>query len=280
MTELALSRVAEDRLARALALAYPAELRPEYRTEMARIASERRAGRLRVCLELLSTAARHAPQEHVRIVITDIRHGLRALAKAPGFAAVALIGLALGIGSAITIFSIVSTILVRQLPVGHAERLVYMWTPRPRLPALPRELGPSIADVLLWRSLSHSFSNIAAFQQRMFTLRVQPDSMLVTGALVSGNFFETLKVDPLLGRTLQPADDQPGAACVAVISYPFWKSQFAGDPKVIENTLRLAEGTCQIVGVMPPGFVYPHANDYPTLAPLRRTDVWVPARLT
>lgn len=239
---------------RALHLAHPAELRQKYRTEMNR------------------------PKEHFRIAMDDLRHSFRVLAKAPGFTAIALIGLALGVGSAITIFSMVYTVQFRPLPFGGADRLVYMWTPIPRYTTRPRELGPSIADVLAWRSSSRSFSSITALQQRMLSLEAQPDPVQITGAIVLGNFFETLEAAPLLGRVMQAADDQPGRERVAVLSYGLWTSQFGRDPNAIGKTVRMGGRSYQIVGVMPAEFLYPHENDFPIAS--RRTDIWVSAGLT
>jgi predicted permease len=217
-------------------------------------------------------------KEQLQIGLSDLRHGVRVFAKAPAFTLVALIGLALGIGSAITIFSIVYMVQFRPLAVGDADRLVYMWTPMPRYPARPRELGPSFADVLAWRASSRSFSHITALQQRMLSLETQPDPVQVVGTIVLGNFFETLEIAPLMGRTIQASDDQPGKERVAVLSYNLWTSQFGGDASAVGRTVRLGGRSYQVVGVMPPEFVYPHENDFPVA--LRRTAIWVSAGLT
>jgi predicted permease len=156
-----------------------------------------------------------------------------------------------------------------------------MWTPMPRYPTRPRELGPSVADILIWRKFSQSFSAITGFQQRMLAVNTEPDSIRVTGALVLGNFFDTLQATPLLGRTIVEKDDQPGVERVGVISYAFWTSQYGRDPGVVGKTVRVSGQPCQIIGVMPPDFVYPHENDFPvSFAPLKRTDLWMPLAMT
>jgi putative ABC transport system permease protein len=268
---------------RTLLLAFPAEFREEYGAEMDRIVGERMSDEPEAVLwlALLGDVLRNAPREHLHILGRDLRHSIRVFAKAPGFTATALLALALGIGAAVTIFSLIDTVMIRSLPFNEAERLVYMWTPLPRYPSLPRELGPSFADVLAWRSTSKSFVSITALNQRTMTVDIGGDPILVPGAMVLGNFFETLQAAPLLGRAIDANDDYPGKDQVAVISYAFWSSRFNRDPDVLGKGLRLGGRSYRIIGVMPPEFVYPHANDFPlTSASLKRTDLWIPAGLT
>jgi putative ABC transport system permease protein len=268
---------------RTLLLAYPAEFRDEYGAEMDRMVGERMTGEPEagLWLTLLGDVLRNAPREHLHILVRDLRHSLRLFAKAPGFTATALLALALGIGAAVTIFSLIDTVLLRSLPFGEAERLAYMWTPLPRYHSLPRELGPSFADVLAWRSASKSFVSITALSQRTMSVNMGGDPILVPGTIVLGNFFETLRAAPLLGRAIDVNDDHPGKDQVAVISYAFWSSRFGYDPGVLGKGLQLGGRSYRIIGVMPPDFVYPHANDFPLAsASLKRTDLWIPAGLS
>src|SRR5689334_14327015 len=184
---------------RTLLLAYPAEFREEYGTEMDRMVSERMTGEAEagLCLTLLADVLRNAPREHLNILSRDLRHSFRLFAKVPGFTATVLVALALGIGAAVTIFSLIDTVLIRSLPFSDAERLVYLWTPLPRYHSLPRELGPSFADVLAWRAASKSFVSITALDQRTMTVNIDGDPVLVPGAIVLGNFFETMRAVPL-----------------------------------------------------------------------------------
>lgn len=270
-------------LYRALLLAYPAEFRQEFGAEMTRVIAGRRESEPPVVLwfSLLADTAVNAPREHIHILVRDLRHSLRLLAKAPGFTAVALLALALGLGAAITIFSLVNAVLIRSLPYGHAERLVYLWTPLPRYAPLPRELSPDFADVLAWRKMSRSFDSITALQEKMMTLRTGGEPVRIGAALVLSNFFQTLEAPPLLGRTFDPADDHPGHNDVAVISYGLWSSRFGQDPAVLGKIIQVGARPRRIVGVMPPRFEYPHDNDVPYGLPtLQRTDVWIPAGLT
>jgi len=247
------------------------------------LVAERVAGEppYRLWLGLLGDVFRNAPREHLHILARDLRHGLRLFAKAPAFTATALLALALGIGAAVTIFSLIDTALIRSLPFGDPARLVYLWTPLPRYQSLPRELGPSFADVLAWRSSSRSFAAITAFQQRMLTANTGGDSIRIAGALVLGNFFETLQAAPLLGRTIDTNDDRTGQSRIAVIGYGLWSTQFNRDPGALGKSLQLGGRAFQIVGVMPPDFVYPHENDFPLpSATVKRTEIWIPIALS
>jgi putative ABC transport system permease protein len=158
---------------------------------MDRMVAERMTEQPRAGLwpELLGDVLRNAPREHLHILERDLRHSLRLFAKAPGFIATALAAIALGIGAAVTIFSLINAVVIRSLPFGDAERLVYLWTPLPRYQSLPRELGPSFADVLAWRSASKSFASITALQQRTITVNAGGDPILIPAAICVGGLF-------------------------------------------------------------------------------------------
>jgi putative ABC transport system permease protein len=266
---------------RALLLAYPAEFREEYGAEMDRLVAERMAAEpnARLWPALLGDVLCGAPREHFQILARDLAHSLRVFAQAPAFTATALLALALGIGAAVTIFTLIDTVLIRSLPFGDAGRLAYLWTPLPRYQSLPREMSPSFADVLAWRASSRSFANITAFQQRTLTWNTGGDPIRIGGALVLGNFFETLQAAPLLGRAIDANDDVPGQDRVAVISYSLWNTRFHGDPAALGKSMQLGAGPYRIIGVMPPEFAYPQANDFP-FARSERTDIWIPVALT
>jgi predicted permease len=268
---------------RALLLAYPAEFRDEYADEMERLFAERLAHEppAGLWLEVLADTAMTAPREHFHILAGDLRHSLRLFAKAPAFVSAALLALALGVGAAITIFSLINAVLIRSLPYRDPDRLVYLWTPLPRYESLPRELGPSFADVLAWRTMSHSFTGLTALRQRMWTLADGANPIRVGGALVLGNFFQTLNALPQLGRTLDAEDDRPGQDGVAVIGDSLWRSRFQQDPGVLGRTLEIGKRSYRIVGVMPAAFSYPHETDFPfAVSALKHTEIWIPAALT
>jgi putative ABC transport system permease protein len=264
---------------RALLLAYPAEFREEYGAEMEQLAAER-STEPRLWLTLLADVLRNAPREHLSILARDLSHSVRLFAKAPGFTATALLALALGIGAAVTIFTLIDAVLLRSLPFRDPQQLVYLWTPLPRYRELPKEMSPSFADVLAWRKTSRSFQRITAFDQRVVTWYRGGESMRLGGALVQGNFFQTLGTAPMLGRAIDDNDDRPGTERVAVVSYQFWNAQLNRDRAVIGKSIDLGHRTYRIVGVMPPDFAYPRANDFPFASTTeRRTDLWVPLAL-
>ena len=271
------------RIYRALLLAYPAEFRHEYAGEMERLFEERLAAEppIGLWLAVLADVAITAPREHLHILAADLRHSLRVFAKAPGFLFAALLALALGVGAATSVFSLINAVLLRSLPYGDAEHLVYLWTPLPRYESVPRELSPSFADVLAWRGMSRSFTEITALQQKMVTLNDGGSPIRVGGAIVLGNFFQTLQAVPQLGRAIDANDDRPGQDRVAVISDALWRSRFNQDPGVLGRTVHVGKRGYRIVGVMPAAFLYPHENDFPfAFAALKRTEIWIPAALT
>jgi len=264
---------------RALLLAYPAEFRHEYAPEMERLFADRLRSepRLRVWLETLADIAWSAPKEHLHVAWGDLRYGARTLAKAPAFTAVALLAMAFGIGATTAVFSLVNAVLIRSLPYGDAERLVYVWTPNPRFEGTPREMTPFTADYYDWLRMSRSFSELALFHQEMLNVPGAQAAVRLGGARVTGNFFQTLRVSSAMGRTIDAEDDQPGHEHVAVISDRLWHSRFGGDPGVLGKMLSLNRESYQVVGVMPAAFVYPHDGDFPYgISGLRATDVWIP----
>jgi len=273
----------ERRIYRAFLLAYPAEFRHEYAPQMENLAEQRLESepRLQVWMSLLADLMIHAPAEHLHILTRDVRHSLRLFWKSPGFTTTALFALALGVGASVTIFSLINAVLLRSLPFARPEQLLYIWTPLPRYQSLPRELSPSFADVLAWRSMSQSFESITALKQRTLTADAGNGPQRVGGTLVLGNFFETLQTQPILGRAILPADDRPGQERVAVISDRLWQSQWNRAPDAIGRMIRVGRSPYRVIGIMPPTFGYPHENDYPFApAGLKHTDIWIPAALT
>jgi predicted permease len=217
-------------------------------------------------------------------LMQDLHYGLRTLGKSPGFAAVTILTLALGIGACTAIFSIVNAVLIRSLPYGDVERLVYLFTPNPHYADVPVEaFAPSYADFFDLQRQSHSFANMAAFEQTSFSSASQNTAVRVGGARVDGNFFFTLQSFPEVGRAIGPQDDRPGHNKVVVISHALWQSMFAGSTQVLTKPLRLNGGLYQIIGVMPPEFGYPHDTDFPPGAGAGNgtgTEVWAPLALS
>jgi predicted permease len=217
----------------------------------------------------------------VESLLQDVRYGVRTLRRSPGFAIVAVATLALGIGACTAVFSLVNAVLLRSLPYGDPQRLVYLFTPNPRFKAPAEIFGPSYGDFYDLKKQSHSFQDMTAFDQKTFNLASQGAVERVGAATVDGDFFRTLQASPVLGRAIGPDDDQPGHNRVVVIGYSLWQSMFGASADVLHRSLQLDENRYQIVGVMPAEFDYPHFSDLPYGNPeINATQIWVPLALT
>ncbi len=272
------------RVYRTLLFAYPAEFRHEYGGQMEEFLLERLRAEppLRVWRQALADVAVSAAREHWHMLAGDLRYAVRLFRQAPAFTLVALLTAALGIAASSAVFSLVNAVLLRSLPYGEAERLVYLWRPNVRLgPPVPLELGPEPEDFLAWQAQSRSFSRIGMLIQAWFRVPGGNGADRIGGAWVDGNFFGAIETAPELGRTISADDDQPGHDRVAVISHGLWETRFAGDPAVIGKTLSLNGKAHQVIGVMPAGFEFPRRNELPPMiSNTPSTEVWAPAALT
>jgi predicted permease len=214
-------------------------------------------------------------------LVQDTRFGLRTLHRSPGFTITAVLTLALGIGACTAIFSLVNAVLIRSLPYGDPNRLVYVYTPNPRFNLPPEMFGPAYGDFHDIKRESRSFQDITAFDQSDFSLASQGSAERVSAARVDGDFFQTFRSAPELGRAVTADDNQPGHDKVAVISHALWQSMFASSVDVLQRSLVLDGKSYQIIGVMPQGFEYPHASDLPYGdSQYKITQVWIPLALT
>jgi len=200
-------------------------------------------------------------------VLQDVRYALRSLAKSPGFTAVAVATLALGIGANTAIFSFVNTLLLRPLPYPHPAGLVAVESINPQ----QKEGGfggISPADFWDWKDQSQAFEQLAAYVGDGISLtdREQPEP--IGCARVSANFFQTFGVAPMLGRTFTPEEGFLNGPRAIVISYRLWQRRFGGDLAAVGRTVKTADGTTIIAGVMPPNFKLPPYSEAWT--PLRR----------
>jgi len=197
-------------------------------------------------------------------LLQDLRHTLRRLARAPGFTAVVVLVLALGIGGTAITFAVVDAVLLRSLPFPNADRLVRVFSARQgaRWTASP-------PDFLDWRGQTASFTDLAATNQGSFALTGDGPAEQVPGATATGGLFSVLGVRPLYGRTLTAADDAADAPMVAVLGYGLWQRRFGGDSAALGRPVRFDGVTYTVVGVMPAQFKYPDASE-----------VWLPLRFT
>jgi putative ABC transport system permease protein len=211
----------------------------------------------------------------------DLRYGLRTLSKSPGFTITAVLTLALGIGACTAIFSLVNAVFIRSLPYGEPSRLVYLYTPNPQF-KLPVEIfRPAYADFYDIKRDSHSFQDMTAFDQSVFSLATQGAAERVSAARVDGDFFRTFQSAPEIGRAITSDDNQLGHEKVAVISHALWQSMFGSAADILNRSLLLDGKSYQIVGVMPSAFEYPHSTDIAYgESQYKTTQVWIPLALT
>src|SRR6185312_1605010 len=202
--------------------------------------------------------------------LRDTRFVVRSLRRAPIFTATVLLTLATGIGAAAAIFTVVNDVVVRPLPYGNPNELVYLSHDSPALSFYDAGFTPGM--YFTYRRLAHSLQGIALFQTGSMNV-TDPNGtgepQRLTSAFVSGNFMSLFQVPAALGRALTDADDRPGAPKVIVISDGLWRARFGGSPSAIGKRLIAAGGVREIVGVMPPAFRVPDAN----------TQVWSPLQL-
>jgi predicted permease len=191
----------------------------------------------------------------------DVRYGLRALRRSPAFTAVAILSLALGIGANTAIYTLVDAIVLRPLPVPHAERLAQV---------TGSEEGFGVWTNPIWEAIrdrQDAFEQVAAFSGTMFRLGSGGEERRAAGSLVSGDYFQLFGMQPVLGRLLTKSDDVRGCPATAVLSYGFWQREYGGRD-VVGQTIALDAKPFQVVGVARPGFTGPEVG--------RDVSVWVP----
>jgi putative ABC transport system permease protein len=196
----------------------------------------------------------------------DIRYAFRTLLHAPGFAAVAILTLALGIGANTTIFSIMNAVLLRPLPYAEPSRLVNVGE------AQDGHTGTvGFTTVADWRAQTQSFDDLALVRTWTPTLVTSAEPERIAGVRVTANYFSLLGIKPAIGRDFTAAEDQPSRWRVVIISDGLWRRRFNADPSVIGRTIRMNDNDYQVAGVLPP-----------TLDPLieehyyQRADIWAP----
>ena len=203
----------------------------------------------------------------VTTLFQDLRVGLRMLAKDPGFTAVVLLTLALGIGATTAIFTVVNAVLLRPLPYPHPEELVYVQEILDKYGAAP---DAGVSEFAAWRDQSRTLSPIAAYTDSWFNLAGGGDPERITAGLATSAFFSLLRVRPLAGRLFLPEEDRPGAPPVVILSEGLWKRRYGGDPSVVGRGLTLDGKDYTVVGVLPGTFVIPAESkfDYALWVPL------------
>jgi predicted permease len=207
----------------------------------------------------------------------DVRYGMRTLRRAAGFTLTAVMTLGLGIGACTAVFSLVNAVLLRSLPYGDPERLVYLFTPNPNLKIPAEVICPSYGDFFDIKRDSRLYANMSNFEQAMFSVGGQGQAQRIGAARVDESFFSTLESPPDLGRAIGPEDIEPGHDKVALISHSLWVSMFGAKADVIGRDVQLDGAHYRIIGVMPPEFEYPFKTDLPYgNSHINSTQIWVP----
>jgi putative ABC transport system permease protein len=189
----------------------------------------------------------------------DLRYGTRTLLKNPGFSALAILTLGLGIGANTAIFSVINGVLLKPLPYANGDRLLLIEQSAP-LTNLPN-LGVSITELYDYRAQLPSFDGLVEFHQMSFDLlrRGEPDR--VATGVVSPNFFDVLGIKPILGRTFVDGDDDQGAEAVLVLGHAYWQTRFGGDRTIVGQVFEMNDRPHTVVGVLPAVPHYPNEVD-------------------
>jgi predicted permease len=188
----------------------------------------------------------------------DLRYAIRMLLRSSGFAAIAVLTLALGIGANTTLFSVVNGVLLNPLPYPHSGQIVAVYGKTPGF-----DQGPAVyLNFLDWLRQAQTFSSMAIYRNQDYSVTGTAEGERVTGYMISSAFFSTLGVQPILGRTFRSDDDQVGAAPVVLLGGGVWRRKFGSSPDVIGKSLTLNGTSYIVVGVIPPGFTfYGHDRD-------------------
>jgi putative ABC transport system permease protein len=206
--------------------------------------------------------------------VQDIRYGVRAFVQRPGFTAVAVLTLAIGIGATTTIFSVVDAVLLKPLPYPDADRLFVLWESNDRrgMPYM-NVAPPNFAD---WRARSRSFESMGVWRDQSFTLTGHGAAEQVHGAGMSHDLFEVLRVPPLMGRTFTASEDQPGGPPVVLVSHGFWRRWFNGRSDVIGQTVEINGMAHEVIGVMPAHFAFAPPVAFEGVPAPKVNELWTP----
>jgi putative ABC transport system permease protein len=266
------------RVYRGLLWLYPAEFREHFSQEICLLLADRlraqggEGSRLAVWLAAAGAVLIDAPKEHCYMIRQDVVYALRTMRRQKLTSLIAVVVLALGIGSTATIFKLANGLLLRPLPFPEQDRLVYVEESNNKAGGVSGAVAfPNYLDFC---ARNRSLDSFALYGSSAVTLRRQgADAERIPGGYGTGPLFRVLGVQPILGRTFTNEDDQPKAAPVVVLSEDLWRSRYGGDPAVLGKTIligtMLGIRASQIIGVMPHGFRFPDA-----------AQLWMPLQLS
>jgi predicted permease len=252
------------RLYRLLLHLYPASFRTSYGDELSAVFAARRrdahgfAARAWLWLDVVSDVIVNAARLHADVLIQDLRHTVRSLRRAPGFTVAAIVVASLGIGATTAAFSIADHVITRPFPFPDADRLVKVWQDQTARGYGRMEFSAgNYRDV---KTRARSFESIGAYTEPVTaTLTGQGDPLLLSGAALTSDVFGVLGLSPSLGRVFTSTDGS-GSSRTILLSDRMWRRRFAADPGILGRTLRLDGEMYEVVGVMPPVFVFPNRN--------------------
>ena len=192
----------------------------------------------------------------VQTIAQDLRYALRSLRKSPGFTALAVLAIALGIGANTAVFTVVNGVLLRPLPFGQPERL-FLISYKPRVGPFSGG-APQLEDrhYLEFRRRTHAFESVTTFDRDQVTLTGAGDAVRLPAAFVTSSFFRVLRVKPAMGRIFTAQEEQPDAG-VAVLSEELWRGRLAADPNILGKAITVDGIKRNVIGVMPAGFAFP-----------------------
>ncbi|HXJ07401.1 MAG TPA: ABC transporter permease [Candidatus Acidoferrum sp.] len=257
-----------QKLFRALVRVLPFDFRTNYEGEMEGVFREQqreleeRGGfleALKLWKETIVGIFSTAPREHWQILTSDCGYAFRMMRKNPGFTALAILTLALGIGANTSIFSVVHSVLLKSLPYPQANQLIFIRQQEKKLGI--EDLSFSVKEIEDYRAQNRTLSGLVEYHGMSFTLFGHGDPERVRTGVVSANYFDLFGVKPLLGRTFLSDDDKPDAPPVLVLSYEYWKNDFGSDPEIVGKTFELNDKVHTVVGVLPAVPQYPNEND-------------------
>jgi putative ABC transport system permease protein len=206
----------------------------------------------------------------------DLRFGLRMLRKNPGFSLIAILTLTLGIGANTAIFSVVQAVLLRPLPLPEPERLMTFCHSAPAQGLA--ELYLNEAQFAFYRDRNYTFEQLAAYEGEEVALTGAGEPEVLAAARVTFNYFDTLGQAPLYGRAFLPQEDSPGNNNVVILSHGLWRRRFGGDRNILGQSIKLDNRPMLVVGIMPPGFDFPHPAERAGLT--GHVQLWVPQGLS
>jgi putative ABC transport system permease protein len=264
-----------DRFFRWLVRLFPSEFRSNYGEEMHQVFRQQEIetrngggamGFIRLWWETISGIFRTAPREHLYMLNQDVTYGLRMMRKNAGYAFLAMMTLALGIGANTAIFSVAHAVLLAPLPYRDGNNLIIVEEKAPK--AGFQDIRFSVPEIQDYRAQNTTLSEFAEYHQMTFTLFGHGEAQRVRTGVVSWTFFRMFGVNPILGRDFLASDDQLGAPAVLLLSYEYWQQSEHGDPDVVGKIYKLNDKVHTVIGVLPKIPQYPSDNDVymPTVA--------------